>query len=114
MSAQTDVPGLLAERAQLRGERDALNQRLREEMLERSALYAVLTMPTNPEEIRAAVDKFRGWARSNDPYRAEVLNKAADVAEDVGMRLHAAGEVTQSNGAYAVMSELRRMAEGGE
>ncbi|MEV6866454.1 hypothetical protein AB0M44_36360 [Streptosporangium subroseum] len=42
--------------------------------------------------------------------RVEALIEAADVAETVAIRLHQESEVTSSNGAYDVMTELRRMA----
>jgi hypothetical protein len=42
---------------------ETLSARLHEEVLAGSALYAALTMPTTPEELEAALAKFRTVAR---------------------------------------------------
>jgi chromosome segregation ATPase len=42
---------------------EALNQRLSEEQLAGSALYAALTMPTTPAQRQAALDKFTAVAQ---------------------------------------------------
>lgn len=42
---------------------ETLSRRLHDEMLAGSALYAALTMPTTPEQLQAALDRFRAVAK---------------------------------------------------
>jgi hypothetical protein len=68
----------MAEAERLRSELDeavrvseTLNRRLQDEMLAGSALYAALTMPTEPEQLQAALTKFRTVARKVTTARRE-------------------------------------------
>jgi hypothetical protein len=53
---------------------ETLNRRLQDEMLAGSALYAALTMPTEPEQLQAALDKFRAVARKVTTARREATS----------------------------------------
>jgi hypothetical protein len=53
---------------------ETLNRRLQDEMLAGSALYAALTMPTEPEQLQTALDKFRAVARKVTTARREATS----------------------------------------
>lgn len=73
---------------------ETLYQRLVDEKLAGSALYAALTMPTTPEQRQAALDRFHAVAQktgqlhaptvASEMVRADHFSEAARLLEDTG------------------------------